>query len=337
MQVKLNNGYLKKKKSLADKNFKVLPYIVDDNLWEKKKQPKWITDPPGLALGNPKESQSKEWYFRSVCRGFSQREYAGYFYRFKCSYLHHGDPFLRLAPFPYEMASSHPFIVVIHKLFSDGEIKHLVDSSRPYLSRKRHADEANRGQVHEFRSGQKRRIVHKTVQHWLQDVFYTNYTYDLDEMDSNHSYKVMDPVLFKLSKKLEIATQLNVTGKYGSTDYQITNYGLAGLCETHIDPHGYIEGTVDLPDSRQVLKKSGDMFGTVMGWIGDEPIGGATSFIYPPHEVTVWPTKGSAAFWFNLDRKGHRDPKTCHGGCPVLKGSKWILNKVICVILVSSF
>ena len=72
---------------------------------------------------------------------------------------------------------------------------------------------------------------------------------------------------------------------------------------------------------------SGDMFGTVMGWIHDEPVGGATAFIYPYQEVTVWPRKGSAAFWFSLKKRGHRDLRTIHGGCPVIKGTKWILNK----------
>ena len=33
------------------------------------------------------------------------------------------------------------------------------------------------------------------------------------------------------------------------------------------------------------------------------------------------------AFWWSLDRKGHRLQKTLHGGCPILKGSKWIFNK----------
>lgn len=45
---------------------------------------------------------------------------------------------------------------------------------------------------------------------------------------------------------------------------------------------------------------SGDMIGTVMAWINDEPVGGATAFIEPYNEVTVWPTKGSAAFWFRF-------------------------------------
>ena len=39
------------------------------------------------------------------------------------------------------------------------------------------------------------------------------------------------------------------------------------------------------------------------------------------------PEKGAAAFWYDLLSDGFRDIKSLHGGCPVLKGSKWILNK----------
>ena len=39
------------------------------------------------------------------------------------------------------------------------------------------------------------------------------------------------------------------------------------------------------------------------------------------------PEKGAAAFWYNLASDGYRDQTTIHGGCPVFKGSKWILNK----------
>ena len=42
---------------------------------------------------------------------------------------------------------------------------------------------------------------------------------------------------------------------------------------------------------------------------------------------TFSPNRGSVAFWWSLDRKGHRLQKTLHGGCPILKGSKWIFNK----------
>jgi len=42
---------------------------------------------------------------------------------------------------------------------------------------------------------------------------------------------------------------LKVTPKYSATPFQTTNYGLGGLCEIHMDPHGYIEGK-DVPPTR---------------------------------------------------------------------------------------
>ena len=39
------------------------------------------------------------------------------------------------------------------------------------------------------------------------------------------------------------------------------------------------------------------------------------------------PEKGAASFWYDLTSEGYRDASSQHGGCPVLKGSKWILNK----------
>ena len=41
------------------------------------------------------------------------------------------------------------------------------------------------------------------------------------------------------------------------------------------------------------------------------------------------PKNGAAAFWMNLDAAHWKDPRSTHGGCPVLKGTKWILNKWI--------
>jgi hypothetical protein len=38
--------------------------------------------------------------------------------------------------------------------------------------------------------------------------------------------------------------------------FQVTNYGLGGLCESHADPHGYLEG-LDLPPERQHLVYTG--------------------------------------------------------------------------------
>ena len=46
-------------------------------------------------------------------------------------------------------------------------------------------------------------------------------------------------------------------------------------------------------------------------------------------QVTLQPTRGAAGFWFGLRDDGVRDDYAGHGGCPVIAGTKWILNKWI--------
>ena len=64
-----------------------------------------------------------------------------------------------------------------------------------------------------------------------------------------------------------------------------------------------------------------------MAWLNHTEEGGGTAFLSPGHENLIMPKRGSAAFWYDLYSNGFRDLTTLHGGCPVLKGSKWILNK----------
>ena len=42
-------------------------------------------------------------------------------------------------------------------------------------------------------------------------------------------------------------------------DLQVTHYGLGGLCETHIDPYGYIEGA-GLYESPEVQRLKVNLF-----------------------------------------------------------------------------
>lgn len=110
---------------------------------------------------------------------------------------------------------------------------------------------------------------------------------------------------------------------------QITNYGLAGLCDPHIDPHGIQEVEGELPPNKKGLLYTGDMLGTFMAWLADTPAGGRTAYLEPGYEGLVTPEKGAAAFWYDLTSELRRDKTSRHGGCPVIKGSKWILNKWI--------
>lgn len=329
--VRLNNEYLTKKQIFCDSTHKILQYTVKDNLKKKKKQPKFQQHP---AYANLQSSEGNEFWFRSVCRGLNTRILIGNFNSLglQCHLLHHDDPYLRLGPFKYEVASNEPFIIVYHELLTEEEMNHLVEKSKPNLSSSRELDSGNVGSMHEFKTGRKRKIIHKTVQYWMSDVKYNNQPSNLEEHDEDNddSYEITDPILLKLSRKFERATNLNITGKHSSSRYQVTNYGLAGLCETHIDPHGYLDDIPpELPHHKKHLQIDGDMIATLMGWIADEPKGGATAFHHPGNEVTIWPKKGSVAFWYGVTKKGNRDVYTSHGGCPVIQGSKWILNKWI--------
>ena len=132
----------------------------------------------------------------------------------------------------------------------------------------------------------------------------------------------------RISRRIERAVRMNVTAKWASVPYQVTSYGLGGLCEDHNDPYGYNEGT-ELTPERANLVKSGDIQGTVMGWLSDTQAGGATTFFTNDKPLLFYPKKGDAAFWFGLRSDGSRENMVYHGGCPVIAGSKWILNKWI--------
>lgn len=336
--IDLNNQYVSKKHQIMGATFKVLPYLIDENLNRKKKQPKVVTENK-LELDFESDFVT-EHYFRKLCGTgpplFMQQNKVN---PPKCGFLHHYNPYLRLGPFKVEVHSRSPYMSVLHDILTEEEIKWMIEYSIPRLSRTREYQNDNKdiNAKHELTQGKKVRIVHKTVQCWIEDTTFDGPSLDddVEKFEDKGGYVqsllarnfTSDfPNMLKLARKLEYATQMNIVPKYSSTPFQTTNYGLGGLCERHMDPHGYIEGK-EIPKSRDNLKLSGDMYATLMGWLDDVGAGGGTAFTAV--EKVIMPTRGSVAFWHNLDRKGHRDLRASHGGCPILKGSKWILNKWI--------
>ncbi len=341
MLPRIQNELLEKRRAIVGQDFKLLPFAINEQLERSETQPEYLGDV--LAAIVPSEENMKfggdikEYKFRSVCRRHriggavrSQEKFT------KCSYLHHNDPFLRLGPFKMELLLYEPFRMIYHDIFSEEEMRWMKEYSTPKLSQARGKSEVNEKFKRNTKDPKIHRIIHKTIQVWLKDKEYDDpvmYTqigegrYMQDEFEEDlQKGKVVMPVMRKLGRKIELATSMEVLARFASTEFQVTNYGLGGLCETHIDPLGAMEGAY-VDAGHQHLVSTGDMIATFMGWLEDVPAGGETGFDLTGYSQAVSPQKGSAAFWIDLERSGKRELRSSHGGCPVAVGSKWILNK----------
>ena len=253
----------------------------------------------------------------------------------KCHFLHHHDPFMRIGPFNLEVKLYSPFRTVIHGFFTKKEMDWMIDYSNPRLKIDR-----RRSEIRQENSSIPYSVT-KAITTWFNDI-----EYDEEEkhviinpgfkplkifhppLVDPYSYSVKSEVMIIISKRIEIATGLNVTSRHGSQQYQTTGYGLSGMVEEHRDPWGYEQG-IDLVENRVNLSRTGDYIATFMGWIKNTEAGGGTAFTSKDYEGLIEPIEGSAAFWINLSSSHRVDKRTRHGGCPVLKGQKWILNKWI--------
>ena len=261
----------------------------------------------------------------------------------KCHFVHHFSPTLKLGPFHLEAKLYYPFRTVLHNFFTDKEMDWMMKYSKPRLSASRSDPHSTTSQTKADMRYSKNNgyTVSKAVTTWIDDITYNEtqkyvkissgeelLAYEHPPLIDPYIYTVKHDILYAISRRIELATNFNVTTRHGSSQYQTTNYGLAGMVVSHSDPWGYEQG-VKLVEDRKYLTRTGDYIATFMGWFEDTPAGGNTAFLTKESEGTVQPTKGSAAFWMNLSSCHAKDARSFHGGCPVLKGSKWIINKWI--------
>ena len=130
-----------------------------------------------------------------------------------------------------------PYRTILHDIMNDKEIKHIIEISKPNLSRTRYHTQSNEGFAHEFRQGKKKVIIHKTVQYWFNDVSYNKskiiyhspkeyedtYFEDvtIDVLDGYDKHFMVDPIMVKLTKKFEMATQMVILDVFSSSSYQV--------------------------------------------------------------------------------------------------------------------
>lgn len=122
--------------------------------------------------------------------------------------------------------------------------------------------------------------------------------------------------VLKIDRRIGDITGLDMAT---AEDLQVCNYGIGG----HYEPH------YDYARKGEVQKDFGwgNRIATWLFYMSDVEAGGAT--VFPKLNLSLWPKKGSAAFWYNLDPNGEGNDFTQHAACPVLTGSKWVSNKWI--------
>ncbi|CAI9728977.1 prolyl 4-hydroxylase subunit alpha-1-like [Octopus vulgaris] len=131
-----------------------------------------------------------------------------------------------------------------------------------------------------------------------------------------------------LCRRIKLITGLQTDFKLKDTNselFQVINYGIGGL---HLPHHDYVSyyrkaKFEDVP----LFQNSGDRIATVILYLSDVLMGGAT--VFPKLNIHVPIVKGAAAVWYNLHRNGTPDTRLLHGGCPVIFGDKWISTKWI--------
>jgi len=236
------------------------------------------------------EDEEGEHYER-LCRGEKLRSpkvEAG----LRCRLVTRNHPLLLLQPLKIEEQSNDPMIVVLHDLLTDRQTDILRQLGEPKLSTSMH-----RGGEGKF----VRSMIRTSKNAWLEE-------------HENASLPL-------IRSRMEVVTGLILGPETASEFFQIANYGIGGLYQSHTD--NVIHPNIETPDPWNIYV--GDRIATLMVYLSDVEAGGAT--VFPRAGVTCWPRRGSAAFWWNLYKSGEADATTRHGACPVLHGSKWVSNK----------
>ena len=209
-------------------------------------------------------------------------------------YYKQDTPRSYLKPIKVEVAWPSPRILLFHDLITDEEADALISIAQPRL---------NRATVHNKKTGKLENAhyrVSKTA--WLEN--------DLPEDKEG--------MVRRVNRRMEDATEL-------SHDYaelqQINNYGMGGQYEPHYD----MATLYDMKVQKRKQSEEGNRIATLLVYLREPEAGGAT--IFTDSGVRLLSKKNAAAFWYNLLPNGDPDLLTRHAGCPVLAGTKWVMNK----------
>jgi prolyl 4-hydroxylase len=128
-------------------------------------------------------------------------------------------------------------------------------------------------------------------------------------------------IVHEVSKRFSILVQMPIRN---AEQYQLVYYKKGAQYKPHFDSFDY-----ETEDGKKNWEPGGQRMVTVLGYLNDVEEGGETGF--PELGINVPPKKGDAVVFHNTlqnDAVTHPkiNPRSLHGGMPVIKGEKWMVN-----------
>jgi len=128
-------------------------------------------------------------------------------------------------------------------------------------------------------------------------------------------------IVHEVSKRFSILVQMPIRN---AEQYQLVYYKKGAEYKPHFDSFDY-----ETDDGKKNWEPGGQRMITVIAYLNDVEEGGETGF--PELGINIPPKKGDAVVFHNtVPNDAHTHPKinprSLHGGMPVIKGEKWMVN-----------
>jgi len=182
-----------------------------------------------------------------------------------------------------------PVIALLEEVLSAAECAQLIEMARPRLQRSTVLDPA---------SG-----THAAVERRSSEGMF----FRLHE----------NPLIETLDERL--ATIMNAPAE-NSEGLQVLHYRPGGEYPPHFD---FL--TPSNRASAESIARSGQRVSTLIVYLNDVLEGGET--IFPEAGLSVLPRRGLGLYFEYTNSRMQVDPRSAHGGAPVIQGEKWIVTK----------
>lgn len=190
-----------------------------------------------------------------------------------------------------ETVSWSPRVFVFHNFISHEDCDHIVRLGEAYVTRSQVVGTTGNSVQHEARSS--------------SGVFLTGSMAE-------------DEVVKRVQKRIAEWTQ--IPESHGEVFYLI-RYEVGQQYKPHFD---YFSNDAN---GAPFIGASGNRMATVLTYLSTPEEGGET--VFPEAQLSVKAVKGDAVLFFSMNPDGTVDPRSLHGGLPVVKGVKWAMTRWI--------